>query len=495
MKKFLLILSLGLILFVVQPANVLKADLASDILKKTQELAEKQKIKGKKLNEFILNNVIIVDYDGKKQSYKFNKDITYEVYEGKKVVGEGTWAIKGLTKSSIKLTGHQVFYIQIYKDKERISTLTNLKKKNDSQTNRKILKVVSSNDFEKQLAQTELEEPKVLEQKKKAEEEKSKEEEKRIAEEKRKEEEKRKAEELASSKEPLVNSIGEFSSAVEYENINLFDSNAFNENLFRFTCEMKRPSDPNKLYITKYYVYINDLKTAFKHMRLSIKYQRSDRKYLEGSKVTVLDAKGTVITFFYGEKSNPKNVYEIDYGDKTKFTLDRIKPTPKTGSLCVQDKLWEDARKFYNAYHQKKDDKKQKLEAKRKKEYKEQSDYNNSPEGQLHNAYLSYMRIKGYYEARKEYAIQYVTSKQMLDSKSKVKEIEDTIVAKNKIDSDAIWNKAVKYYEDKEKFLMDALISSGIYSKGNSENANLNLMIVTSIHNDVTGGTKIEKDF
>ena len=66
------------------------------------------------------------------------------------------------------------------------------------------------------------------------------------------------------------------------------------------------------------------------------------------------------------------------------------------------------------------------------------------------------MRIKGYHEARKGYAIVYVTSKQMLDSKSKVKEIEDTIVAKNKIDSDAIWNKAVKYYEDKEKFLMDA---------------------------------------
>ena len=87
-------------------------------------------------------------------------------------------AIKGLTKSSIKLTGHQVFYIQIYKDKERISTLTNLKKKNDSQTNRKILKISSSSDFEKQLAQTEPEKPKELEQKKKAEEEKSKAEEK-----------------------------------------------------------------------------------------------------------------------------------------------------------------------------------------------------------------------------------------------------------------------------------------------------------------------------
>ena len=152
MKKFLLILSLGLILFVVQPANVLKADLASDILKKTKELSKKQKIKGKKLEEFILNNVITVDYDGKKQSYKFKEDITYEVYEGKRVIGKGTWAIKGLTKSSIKLSGHMDIYFQIYKEKDRISTLTNLKKKNDEQTNRKILKIVSSNDSEKQLA-------------------------------------------------------------------------------------------------------------------------------------------------------------------------------------------------------------------------------------------------------------------------------------------------------------------------------------------------------
>ena len=160
MKKLLGILVLGLILFVVQPANVLKADLASDILKKTQELAEKQKLKGKSLSEFITNNVITVDYEGEERSYKFNTDITYEVYVGGKIAEEGTWAIKGLTKSNIKLTGHQDLYIQIYKDKERISTLTNLKKKNDSQTNRKILKIYSSSDFEKQLAQIELEKQK-----------------------------------------------------------------------------------------------------------------------------------------------------------------------------------------------------------------------------------------------------------------------------------------------------------------------------------------------
>ena len=131
MKFKNIILFIALSLFVAQPANVLKADLASDILKKTQELAEKQKIKGKKLNEFILNNVITVDYEGKEQTYKFNKDITYEVYEDGKVIGDGTWAIKGLSKSSIKLSGYMDIYFQIYKAKDRISTLTNLKKKND----------------------------------------------------------------------------------------------------------------------------------------------------------------------------------------------------------------------------------------------------------------------------------------------------------------------------------------------------------------------------
>jgi hypothetical protein len=129
------------------------------------------------------------------------------------------------------------------------------------------------------------------------------------------------------------------------------------------------------------------------------------------------------------------------------------------------------------------------------KEFKKQEAYNNSPEGQLHNAYLSYLRIKGFYAARKGYAIVFVTSIQMSDARSKVKEIENTIVKKNKIDSETIWNKAVKIYEDKEKESMDGIISSGTYSKYLSDAANSNLFALTSIHSDVTGGTKIEKDF
>ena len=207
MMKFKnIILFIVFSLFVSQPANVLHADDAvTKILGKAQELAEKQKIKGKSLSEFITNNVITVDYEDEERAYKFNIDITYEVYVGGKIVEQGTWAIKGLTKNSIKLTGHQDLYIQIYKDKERISTLTNLQKKDDSQTNRKILKISSSSDFEKQLAQIELEKQKALEQKKKEEEEKRLAEEKKRQEEEEKriaEEEKKKAEiqKIASSK-------------------------------------------------------------------------------------------------------------------------------------------------------------------------------------------------------------------------------------------------------------------------------------------------------
>ena len=129
MKFKIVTIFIALIFFIAQPVNISKADLASDLLKKAQELAEKQKIKGKKLKEFILSNIITVDYEGKEQTYKFNKDITYEVYENSKVIGDGTWAIKGFTKSSIKLSGYRDIYFQIYSAKDRISTLTNLKKK------------------------------------------------------------------------------------------------------------------------------------------------------------------------------------------------------------------------------------------------------------------------------------------------------------------------------------------------------------------------------
>ena len=179
--------------------QLVKADLASDLLKKAQELAEKKKIVGKKLEAFILSNVITIDFDGKEQTYKFNKDITYEVYENAKIIGDGTWTIKGLTKSSIKLSGYKDIYFQIYDAKDRISTVTNLKRKNDSQTNRKILKISSPNDFEEQLAN--LKNKKKAKEKKLAEEKAAKE--KKLAEEKAAKE-KKLAEEKAAKEKKLA---------------------------------------------------------------------------------------------------------------------------------------------------------------------------------------------------------------------------------------------------------------------------------------------------
>ena len=193
-KNIILFIVLGL--FVVQPANVLKADLASDILEKALELAEKKKIKGKILEKFILNNVITVDYEGKEQTYKFNKDITYEVYEDGKVIGDGTWAIKGLMKNSIKLTGYRDIYFQIYKAKDRISTLVNLKKDNDEQTNRKILAVSPVEEFISLVQLKRDEEKRLAEEKRK--------EEKRLAEEKRKEEKRKEEKRIKEEKKRVA---------------------------------------------------------------------------------------------------------------------------------------------------------------------------------------------------------------------------------------------------------------------------------------------------
>ena len=189
--KYLIIFLIPL--SIIQPV---KADLASDLLKKAQELADKKKITGKKLKSFILSNVITVDYFGKEQTYKFNKDITYEVYEDAKIIGDGTWAIKGLTKNSIKLSGYRDIYFQIYHGKDRISTVTNLKKKNDNQNNIKILKISSPNDFEKQLAN--LKNKKKAKEKKLAEEKAAKE--KKLAEEKAAKEKKLAEEKAAKEK-------------------------------------------------------------------------------------------------------------------------------------------------------------------------------------------------------------------------------------------------------------------------------------------------------
>ena len=121
----------------------------------------------KKLVSFLLNNVITIDYEGKKESYIFMKvrkpcmyddnwdegcwKFLYEIQEGPKMVGKGTWVFnkmkqhpdldkdkwgntyesdlskfanlnKKLSKNSIKMSGSRNMYLQVYKKLDGVST-------------------------------------------------------------------------------------------------------------------------------------------------------------------------------------------------------------------------------------------------------------------------------------------------------------------------------------------------------------------------------------
>jgi hypothetical protein len=224
----------------------------------TQEVVEKSDKKKKKwtgkpfsrkkLVSFILNNVITIDYDGKKESYIFKKVATYcqvkdgcwkyiyEVQEGPKMVGKGTWVFdkmalssrskkdkygnkyepdlskfanlnKKLSKNSIKLSGYRNMYLQLYKKQDRVSTYAWVprkyedpkKDKKDDQINREIVNITPTKDFEKRIETIRLVKLESIEGKKIAEEKRiadaKKAEEKRLVEEKRIAEEERKKQE------------------------------------------------------------------------------------------------------------------------------------------------------------------------------------------------------------------------------------------------------------------------------------------------------------
>ena len=239
----------------------------------TQEVVEKSDKKKKKwtgkpfsrkkLVSFILNNVITIDYEGKKESYIFKKveigcqytvdrggcwKFIYEVQEGIKIVGKGTWMFhkmaqhmkrdkktdnqgrkfpeedlskfanlnKKLSKNSIKLSGYRSMYLQVYKKQDRVSTYAWVprkyedpkKDKKDDQINREIVNITPTKDFEKRIETIRLVKLESIEGKKIAEEKRiadaKKAEEKRIAEEKRLVEEKRIAEEERKKQEKIL---------------------------------------------------------------------------------------------------------------------------------------------------------------------------------------------------------------------------------------------------------------------------------------------------
>ena len=191
---------------------------------------------------------------------------------------------------------------------------------------------------------------------------------------------------------------------------------------------------------------------------------------------------------------NPGQSYKKVLGESLLVAIRNCQPliVPTTGYekwKVLQLNL--DARKVIERW---KEEAQKEAEKKAQAEQAEEA-YNNSPEVQLHKAYVYYMLIKDFYESRKGYVIQYLTSDQMLDARSKIKEIQDTIVKENKIDENEIWNKAEKYYVAEWGSTIDSIKASGKYTENLADRAKHHLIYLSNIHKKVTGGTKIEKDF
>ena len=123
-----------------------------------------------------------------------------------------------------------------------------------------------------------------------------------------------------------------------------------------------------------------------------------------------------------------------------------------------------------------------------------QSDYNNSPEGLLHNSYLSYQIISILYKSRDGYEVVYLTNEQMNDAKKKIKEIQTTLVKKYKLDKDALWNKATNTYKESYSHF-DIVSSTGGYNNDVAGAARLELMKLNDNYKKVTGSGSVEKDF
>ena len=131
----------------------------------------------------------------------------------------------------------------------------------------------------------------------------------------------------------------------------------------------------------------------------------------------------------------------------------------------------------------------------REKAYLKKEKFDNSPYGQLFNAYSSYLMIKDLYEARKDYAIQYVSSNRLSEVRKKIKEIETKITSENDINGDKVWSAASQSYKDEFSSSMNLIKSTGVYNDSASGLAKLQLYTFDNLYSDIIGNIQIEKDF
>ena len=123
--------------------------------------------------------------------------------------------------------------------------------------------------------------------------------------------------------------------------------------------------------------------------------------------------------------------------------------------------------------------------------------YRNSPTGILESSYQNYMLIKGFYEARKGYVLQYVNSSQFSTAKSQIKAIEKKLVRKHRIDSDKIWKKTSEWYKQNWFSTIELYKSTGTYNQKATGIVKLYIMSLNSTYNNVVKGgpSGMKKDF
>tara|TARA_B100000029_G_C17311901_1_gene864714 strand:- start:35 stop:511 length:477 start_codon:yes stop_codon:yes gene_type:complete len=151
MKKLLVIVVLGLLWCNVGNSNT--EDPLKKIFGKAKELKEKIKLKdtaeNKKLTNFILSNKLTLDMEGVNLTYVFSEDKSYNVIQDNKKIENGSWKISGMFKNVIKLSSNEngIYYIQIYKNLEKISKKLKLSKKDDGQTDYSIINIDKNQNY------------------------------------------------------------------------------------------------------------------------------------------------------------------------------------------------------------------------------------------------------------------------------------------------------------------------------------------------------------
>ena len=130
-------------------------------------------------------------------------------------------------------------------------------------------------------------------------------------------------------------------------------------------------------------------------------------------------------------------------------------------------------------------------------EQRKKKEYNESPEGMLFSSYQNYMLIKEFYEARKQYAIQYVSPEQFSTSRSQIKAIENKITKNNDVNKDQVWDKASQWYKKEWASTMNLYKSTGSYNQQAAGIVKIYLMSLSSTYNTVVkgGATSPKKDF